>query len=259
VGGCAGSGADPLARDVARLQDEVRRLRTERAADRSRLEALEARVEGMSRDVSISRRPAIPPGLAVVKVEPGTFEDDEGSAFVVDVGEEPPARPRPAPRVPAGSTGGVDAAPPLPTDVELKEPPLFAGGDAKDPPVLAGPPAAFLAAEEVLRSGDARRAATLFEEFVAASPDDAYADNALVARGDALVRLGEPGRALAAYERAATGYPAGDAVPEALLRYGETCLSLGRKTAARMAFERVIAEHPGTAPAEAAKDRLAEF
>lgn len=248
VGGCAGSGGDPLARDVARLEDEVRRLRTQRDADRARLDALEARVQGMTRVVSDSRGPAIPPGLAVVKVEPRGFgdEEDEGSAFVADVGDDPPERPRPARRTAGGP--GVDTAPPLPTDVEIK-----------DPPILTGPPAAFTAAEEALRSGDARRAAALFEEFVAASPDDPYADNALVARGDALVRLGEPARALTAYERAASGYPAGDAVPEALLRYGETCLSLGRKTAARVAFERVVQEHPGSAPAEAAKGRLAEL
>jgi TolA-binding protein len=244
LAGCAGAKQDPLARDVARLQEDVRGLRAQRDADRRRIDALEAQLAGLARK---GGRAAVPRDLAVVRVEPDAAPDEEGSAFVADVSDDAPSRPRAAARLAEGGpTGGVDAAPSIPTDVELRE-----------PSELAGPPPAYVAARDALSAGDAARAAALFEAFVAGAPQDPLADNALVAQGDALVQAGQPARALAAYERVATGYPAGDAVPEALLRYGETCLSLGRKAAAKAAFRRVVEDHPGSAPAEAAKGRLA--
>lgn len=258
VGACAhAEPAPPWTRDVSLLRDELRAMRAEREADKRRLDSLEAHVTALARRAdrsgaarSAAASLAIPTDLDVVRAKPArgaapAADPDDSYLFIADAG---PGPGRAAPAVALGGpTGGPDAAPPLPTEVELKEP----GAPPKQPDL-----AALRDGLAAIEAGDAAKGAGLLERFIGSAPKDPSTDNALVALGDAYRTAGQPGKALAAYERIVTGYPAGDAVATALLRYGETCLALDRKPAARAAFQRLVDEHPSTEAATAARARL---
>ncbi len=255
-GACAhAEPAPPWTRDVSLLRDELRSMRAERESDRRRLDSLEAHVTALARRADRSGGPreasatlSIPRDLNVVRAKPppgAGSSGDDSYLFIADSGPGP-ARSI-APVAVGGPTGGPDAAPPLPTEVELRDP------GAPAPTADLGALRDGLAAIE---AGDAGKGAALLERFVGSAPKDPSTDNALVALGDAYRSAGQPGKALAAYERIVTGYPAGDAVATALLRYGETCLALNRKPAAKAAFQRLVDEHPSTEPAVAARARL---
>lgn len=259
VGACAhAEPAPPWARDVSLLRDELRAMRAEREADKRRLDSLEAHVTALARraDRSGGARTAtaslaIPTDLDVVRAKPPhgaarSGDSEDSFLFIADSGPGP-SRPAPASVAMGGPTGGPDAAPPLPTEVEIKEP----GAPPRAPDL-----AALRDGLAAIEAGDAAKGAGLLERFVASAPKDPSTDNALVALGDAYRSAGQPGKALSAYERIVTGYPAGDAVATALLRYGETCLALDRKPAARAAFQRLVDEHPSTEAATAARARL---
>ncbi len=253
------------ARDLSLLRDEVRMLRADRDADRRKLELLESHVAALAKrpsrparaESAVAARGAveIPGDLAVVKVAPRArprVEDEEPIAFIVDRGGGDP-RPRPVAAM-GGPTGGPDVAPPLPTEVELKDPaPIPSGAPVL---VAAATPPALEQGRAALAAGDAPGAIAILERFVKDAPRDPGADNALLALGDAFAAASKPGKALEAYQRVVTEFPAGDAVARALLRYGETCQGLGRKAAAKAAFERVVDDHAGTDAAEAARARL---
>ncbi len=264
LSGCAHGAAVPD-KELASLREQVRVLRSERDSDRRRLEALEAQLAAMARRQQEGKAPraesphapsaALPPrNLDVVRLAPAPTpapveEDEDSFVFIVDRGdgeEQAPATSRPSrqARRAVGGPIGVDAAPPVPTDIPLRDPEL--GPDADD---------AGLAA---LGAGDRAGAAAPLERFLAQRPHDRRADNAVLALGEVFRQQNLPGRALQTWERVATEYPAGDAVPDALLRYGETCKKLGRSAAAEAAFRRLVQDYPGTEAAGRAGAYLAE-
>lgn len=252
LAGCAHGEAAPN-RELAELRARVLRLQDGREEDRRRIEALEAQLAAMARRLSAPPRPApeVPPVHEIAPPTPPTPEatlptpdGDDGFVFIVDHGDGHSGGASRPPRQARRSPGGVDAAPPLPTEIELRDPEDEA--------------AAYEAGLAALRAGAYAEAAQKLEAFLAASPRNPLADNATLALGEALIGQGLPGRALQAWERVATDYPAGDAVPEALLRYAETCSALGRHAAARAAYERLQQNHPGTEAAARASARLAE-
>lgn len=282
--GCAHGEAAPTAREVAALRTEIQGLRRDRDQDRRRLELLEAQLAARSAgkggsgsgkngvsapalpSPSSSKAPEAraagyqpPRDLAVVRLAPQAAPtppapqleepEDDSFIFIVDGGDgspAPAARAAGARIAAGGPTGGPDSAPPIATEVELREPDALAGDDGYESGLAS------------LARGDVDDAVSLLERFLSQHARDGRADNAGLALGDAYRKKQLPGRALQAYERVATDYPAGDAVPDALLRYGETCLSLGRGAAARAAFERLIETHPGTDAATRAGTYLAD-
>lgn len=265
ISACAhGSSAQDRDADLEALRAEVRTLRRDRDRHQQRIEALEAQVEALARknrsgetDAPAAGLPQPPGELVTVRLEPSApraqargsrpatppAREDDSFVFIIDHRDEPVATPsrqvRKAPR------GGVDRAPPLPTDVPIREPESVRDGYADG-----------IAA---LEAGDAVAAARHLERFLETSPRDGRADNAGLALGEALLRQNLPGRALQVWERVIREYPAGDAVPEALLRYGEVCREQGREAAARAAFRRLVDNHPGTRAAARAEAWLAEM
>ena len=258
LSGCAHGGGAPDA-ELASLREQVRALRDAREKDHRRIEALEVQLAALARRNEAARTaapPAVPPPVPVVKLAPAPApasapaeEEDDSFVFIVDRGDgapepAPASRPLRHARRAVGAPGGVDKAPPLPTDVPLQEPET--GPDAYDEGLA------------LLASGDLAGAAARLERFLAQHPGDRRADNAGLALGEVLRQQQQPGRALQVWERVATDYPAGDAVPDALLRYGETCRALGRGAAADAAFRRVVQDWPGTDAGRRAAAHLAE-
>lgn len=254
---CAAREPSAVDAELRSLRAEIRALRADRESDRRRLELLEAHATARSRAAPASRDvldapqgalPGAPADLAVVRLERGAGGGDGGaeggSIFIVDRGGGR-----------GGPEGGVDSAPPLDTDVELREPGELAGL-APAPAPAPAPAVDYEAGVAALAEGKVAEAAALLERFVGANARHAAADNALVSLGEAYARSGQPGRALKVWQRVVSDYPAGDSVARALLRYASTCSELGRKAAARAALERVIQDYPGTEAASEARTGL---
>lgn len=246
------------------MQEELRSLRADREQDRRAIRALEAQLSGLLRKESqgpASTAPSPPaqaptsgveiPKLAVVRLEPSGAqaesgeEEEDSFVFIADggTGKSPQASGRGA----AATTGGPDAAPPLPVHVEL----------ATDGAGQADSEADFQAGLAALEAANPSRAVELLERFVRNSPRHRSADNAVLALGEAWLAMEKPGNALQAFERVVRDYPAGDVVPDALLRYGEICLRLGRIAAAQAAFQRLVGDHPASPAASRAQVHLA--
>lgn len=243
--------------ELVHLRERVTQLQQRSEADRRRVDALEAQLAAMARRLETQRpapapapqapapapervRPAPPPPAPTSAIED---EDEDSFAFIVDRGgDELPGTSRPSRQARRGR--GVDLAPPLPTEVPLREP--ASGPDAYDLGVAA------------LGRGDLDQAEELLASFLTSQPRDSRADNAGLELGEVLLRRGLPGRALSTWEQVVRDYPAGDALPRALLRYGETCRQLGRQAAARAAFQRLVQNHPGTEAASRAQAHLDE-
>ncbi len=257
--GCAHAPPPNSPEELRLLQEEVRGLRAERERDRRKLRALEAQLAARSRkepQAAPSASRHVPPkDLQVVRLapkaaeqEPEEAEEEDSYAFIAVGGSKPQGRAPRAPRPLAPTpTGGPDAAPALPTVVDLLLPDVEAGQPRGD----------FEAGLEALEDGDPARALELLERFVRTSPRESRTDDAVLAQGDAWRALHKPGNALQAYERVVRDFPAGDVVPEALLRYGETCLELGRASAAQAAFQRLLQDHPTSVAATRAQVHLA--
>lgn len=243
------------AEELRALRDEVRALRAERDLDKRKIRALEALVatvpvaspeQVVAQDAKLSTLPQ----LETIRLVPPSpvasdeDEEDDSYVFIADGGSGPSSPRTTARAVPGRRTGGPDAAPALPVNVELADP------DRPDRSFFDEGIAA-------LEAGEASLAIELLEAFIRSAPRDPRADNAVLAIGDAWLVLERPGNALQSFERVVREYPAGDVVPEALLRYGETCRNLGRESAARAAFERLVRDHPASIAATRAELHLA--
>lgn len=269
--GCAHAPPAATSQEVGYLREEVRRLRTDREQDRRAIRALEAQLGILSRKAAEEAEEASPSGapkaafsiptLAVVRLEPTASSEPEPEpeaeedsyVFIADGGD---GGPRPS----SPRRGGPDAAPPLPTRVDLRTSAAPTPAPA-DELVLApeeAPPPEFERGLAALRDGDAQGAIELLEGFVSGAPRHSSADNAVLALGEAWLVLGKPGNALQAFERVVREYPAGDVVPEALLRYGETCLEQGRVAAGEAAFQRLVEGYPNSPAAGRAQVHLAK-
>lgn len=234
-------------RDMDRMREQLAQLRGEVDEGAARVHTLERQLDRLVAKLESQEAGAsswvLPGDLRVVRVEPQTpsmadsSEEEDSFAYIALAPAQPTAPP------PSGARGlGSEAAPPLPTAVELAAPRLEDG-----------------AYEEGVRrfaEGKVQEAIASFESFLQRSPDDPRADNATLALGEAWLSLGMPGRALEAFEAVVTRYPAGDAVPLALLRHGETSLALGRRATARAAFQRLIERFPRSPAAVQARGRL---
>ncbi len=188
---------------------------------------------GAARSTGPASDAAIPPNLAVVKVQP----------------------PSPGTRQPAVHRHRRQA-PPVPTAVPISEP----DGEAL---ASLGTPRSDLSVEAQADLDAAHRmkglaAARALEAFAARYPRHPSADNALLDAARERAEAGEPDAACALHARCVEEYPAGDAMPDALELLGECHARRGRAEEARHLFERVVADYPGTSAAGRAAQRLAE-
>lgn len=235
--GCA-SGDKGMRRDLDGMRAEMQTMQRENAELARRVEELSLRVDLVAARLAHraapaerapAAQPAVPPDLAVVKMEPPRAE--------------PHRRGRPR------------SAPPLPTQTPVVEP---------DPERLAalGTGRGDLAAEAQAELDAAHRlsglaSARALESFAAHYPRHPRADNALLEAARARTAAGDDDAACDLYARCVEEYPAGDALPDAMERLAECHSHRGEAGRARALFERVAADYPGSSAAKLAKEHLA--
>jgi TolA-binding protein len=232
-----------MRRDLDGMRAEMQSMQRQNAELQKRVEELSLRLDLVAarlghrtaaRDAAPAVEPAVPPDLAVVKVEP----------------------PRDSPRAEPHRRGrATRGAPPLPTQTPVVEP---------DPERLAalGAGRGDLAAEAQAELDAAHRlsglaAARALESFAAHYPRHPRADNALLEAAQTRAAAGDDDPACDLYARCAEEYPAGDALPDALERLAECHSRRGEERRARTLFERVAADYPDTSAAKLAKEHLA--
>jgi TolA-binding protein len=242
LSGCA---TDSAAREEA-LRRDLLLLAQREAALEQKIEEMDARL------LVLSRKSGSPPR-----------SDASTPAVAPAVGKTPASMPvvKLSPSHP-----GVKA-PPIPTEVSLKEPTAdevdalesATAAVAKPLPDELVDTTQFDDGVHAVSTGELERGIALLEGFVQANPRHAKADNALLVIGVARLQSGDPAAALPYLTRVLQDYPAGDAVAEALLRLGECQVKLKNVPAARAALNRLVAEFPGTPNAKVAESRLAEL
>jgi TolA-binding protein len=232
-----------MRRDLDGMRGEMQSMQRKNAELEKRVEELALRLDLVAarlahRTAAPERaqaaEPAVPPDLAVVKVEP----------------------PRDQPRADPHRRGrAIRAAPPLPTQTPVAEP---------DPEGLAalgagrGDPAAEAQAElDAAHRLSGLACARALESFAAHYPRHPRADNALLEAAQARAASGDDDAACGLYARCVDEYPAGDALPDALERLAECHSRRGEERRARALFERVAADYPDTSAAQLAKEHLA--
>jgi TolA-binding protein len=156
-----------------------------------------------------------------------------GDEWVGGSPSSPPAPPTFAERAPPGNAMVPDAARALPPPAR----PIRARvGLATERAHAHG--RSFADAWQLLRQGDARRAAAAFGEVARAAGSDAIAEDASYWRGVALARAGDAAAARAALAEFIARYPGSPRFGEASVILGWSLLQAGDAAAARAAFQR---------------------
>jgi tol-pal system protein YbgF len=158
-----------------------------------------------------------------------------------------------------------EAAPRLPTDVEVEEP-------AELPPLVASSPESpldeadlsiaetqFERALALMKTGASERGVAQMQQFVTDWPRHPRADNALYFAGLAHMAEKNFESAAALFERVLAQYPAGDAVLDSMLKLAECRHKLNRTREAKATWEKIVSTFPGTAAASQAQARLASL
>lgn len=132
-----------------------------------------------------------------------------------------------------------------------------AGGGGK--PAGAGEQADFDAAQQVMASGDFRRAAEMFGAVAEAHAGGALAAEALFLRGAALDSAGDAKGAAAAWLEGFAADPDGPRAAESLLGIARVIADDGDPTAACLYLAEIPARFPGTPSAAEAETRLSRL
>jgi tol-pal system protein YbgF len=158
-----------------------------------------------------------------------------------------------------------EAAPKLPTVVEVSEPPESIGeevlsntgdGDSGEPSAAAIAELQFERGLEMMKTGNSAAGITQLEQFVTDWPRHPRADNALYFTGLAMMSAQDFGTASERFERVVAQYPAGDAVLDSMLKLAECRVKLNRPTEARATWQKIVNSYPGTSAAAQAQARL---
>jgi len=115
---------------------------------------------------------------------------------------------------------------------------------------------AYNAAFDVLKAGRYAESARLFQDFLQAYPNGAYAPNALYWLGQSYYVTGNFELALEQFQTLVGRYPTHDKATDGLLKVGLSQYSLKQYDAAERTLGEVAARYPGTQIARDAEDRL---
>ena len=238
VAGCAHESA--AERQLAKLQEDMGRITSDRDGFEKRLTALEG-------ERSDPNRPKGGPEAATdVRDERGEPDREH-----TPVSEDPDdGSPRPSIKVlgaggSMGSRGGRSR-------VESDPSPL---GDSTGPrPSALDPDArkAYEAALEKARSGRHREGLEMMSAFLAKWPDHPYADNAMYWRAECMAALGDSQKAISELESLVSRFPLGNKVPDALSKLSLLYERAGDAAKARAASDKLERDFPKS---DAAKRR----
>lgn len=115
---------------------------------------------------------------------------------------------------------------------------------------------AYNAAFDTLKAGRYADASRMFQDFLDAHPDGAYAPNALYWLGESYYVTQNYALAQEQFEALLGRYPTHDKTPGALLKVGLSQYGLRQLDAAEVTLNQVVSRYPGTEAARAAADRL---
>ncbi|MCY4157529.1 MAG: tol-pal system protein YbgF [Gammaproteobacteria bacterium] len=165
------------------------------------------------------------------------------------------------PRPPEGAanTGGQ---PPAPDEASASASDASLGPQAgSEPPggIAAGTEENYQQARTLLGEGRYEAAATQFLRYLEAEPKGLLAANARYWLGEAFYVQGRYDEAAAAFSRVAADYPDSGKVPDALLKLGYTQDEMGDTSAAVLTLERVRQDFAGADAANLATLRLAQI
>ncbi|MFQ5355804.1 MAG: tol-pal system protein YbgF, partial [Mariprofundaceae bacterium] len=114
----------------------------------------------------------------------------------------------------------------------------------------------YIVAYLALKSGDYEAASATFEKFLAAYPNDEYADQGYYWLGVSYYSQHSFSNAIAAFSKVVMDFPHGSKHKAALLKLAQVHQEQGSSEEARLFLERLLAEHPGSPEAKIAKERL---
>ncbi|MCY4254975.1 MAG: tol-pal system protein YbgF [Gammaproteobacteria bacterium] len=165
----------------------------------------------------------------------------------------------PQPPEGAANTGGQ---PPAPGQASAPASGASPGPQAgSEPPdgIAAGTEENYQQARALLGEGRYEAAATEFLRYLEAEPKSLLAANARYWLGEAFYVQGRYDEAAAAFSRVAADYPDSGKVPDALLKLGYTQDEMGDTSAAVLTLERVRQDFAGADAANLATLRLAQI
>lgn len=239
TGGCTSSGPywsreDQGAAEATELRERVASLEAQLAAVGERNAALQARAEGLERELARTREgtaepnptpPARPFGTPEVPLAPGSRQEIEQSDLADLVGTDEPATPDPDP-------------------------------SDTTPRAAAEPEGLYERSLEFLEQGRLAEAEAGFVRFLAANPDSDLADNAQFWLAESALRRTDVESALAGFRAVVERFPEGNKVPDALLKVGACLAALGDADSAATVYRELVARFPDSAAAETARLRL---
>ncbi len=232
TGGCASSGPywsreDQGAAETTELRERVASLEAQLAAVGDRNAALQAKVDGLERDLERTRK--LPEPLSTLPVQ--GFE---------------------TPQVPLAPATRQEIEQSDLADLALPGEPADDATRSAEP----GPEELYERSLEFLEQGRLADAEAGFVRFLAANPDSDLADNAQFWLAESALRRTDIEAALAGFRAVVERYPEGNKVPDALLKVGACLAALGDGESAATVYRELLARFPDSAAGETARQRL---
>ena len=230
-------------RQIQTLQREVERLRADVEEGGSarggksdqRIAQLEARIATLERGSSTPPPPVEPP------------PEDESTGSTPSTTVPPPTLPPPPPSRP--TSGGGDEA--FQRDVAQEQ----AAAAAVNVPERGE----YQAALDLAASGQCPRAIPALDGFAAKHKDSPLADDALYWAARCHAARRDQNHAISKFYEVVTRYPKGDKAAAALWAQGNLFIEMGNTPDARIVLGKLIREHPGSAEAAQARQKLSEL
>ncbi|MFP5375041.1 MAG: tol-pal system protein YbgF [Gammaproteobacteria bacterium] len=219
------------------LLNQIAQLRTELRDLRAQIEELQRAQEQQAQS---ARSQYLDLDSRITRLEGGTPAVAAGAGAVPAA---PAASAAPAPADRPGALELDEAAPSVHGDAGL----LARGQDERED---------YLAAFELLKSGDYVASARAFQQFLQLYPAGTHAPNALYWLGESYYVTQNYPLAGAQFRTLLDRYPTHDKAPGALLKLGLSQYGEQRLDAAEATLLEVVARYPGTDAARIAEDRL---
>jgi tol-pal system protein YbgF len=225
--------------ELADLNAEVERLRSEVSDLRGAIEVASHRSERALAEAQAARKEAAAAGLSGAAPPPPR---EEPTAAV----EEEPAPPSRAERSERREPD-VDVAAPI-----QGSPGAIRGGTS------SAEVESYRAAYAAWRRDDVAACIEGFREFLQTYRSSPYADDALYWKADCHSKQGDNEKAILDFAKVVELYPTSNKAADALFRQGEVLLRLGPgyHKAAREVFGRVVSDYPDSPRADEAKRQL---
>ncbi len=242
------SGNLNLLREIDQLKAENQTLRAQVEELQQQTEQLkqQARTQYLDLDTRLGR---VETTSAVTSAATSGTASTGTASTAATVSASTPSTPAARPAPPKPTT----PATPAPT---VRDTPPRVYGDAATLGKGVAERDAYNAAFDTLKAGRYADASRMFQDFLDAHPDGAYAPNALYWLGESYYVTQNYALAQEQFEALLGRYPTHDKTPGALLKVGLSQYGLRQLDAAEATLNQVVSRYPGTEAARAAADRL---